>query len=512
MTIDTDEHPTGEFGPTRVLVVDDEESIREVLVDFLEMEGFAVVAVPDAEEGLRRLEGLRPDVILLDLEMPGMNGLELLHELEARGSRALPIMMTGYGTVETAIEAMKAGAYDYLLKPFKVPEVIRVIERGLEKRQLEEENVELKELVDLYDASEKMGARLTPSHTYDVLVETMGTRSRAHAVCLWRFHGDDEERRFQRVRRWIDDEAPQDASSVLDSLAMPRLFEEVACEEARVLGPDNIEWIDDDDEGTPFSLLCMPLRGEEGVLGVVLVLRLAPRRPFRESKRKLLSVLTDRAAAALENSRLYEDLQQTFKQTIQALANILEDRDPYTRGHSERVSEYARLIARGMGLDDEEVERIADSALMHDIGKLGIRFEELNKADPLTESEYEMFKSHTTRGKWILEPIEFLHPLIPGVYHHHERWDGRGYPQGLDGEDTPLMARILAVADTYDAMTSHRAYRRALPHEVAMREIRDCAGTQFDPQVVEVFVQEMKKYRSDHTSRAERWRALAETG
>ena len=510
MTMKLEEYSTGEFGPTRVLVVDDEPSIRELLLDFLEMEGFWVVAVSRAEEALQRLEAVRPDVVLMDLEMPGMNGLELLQELEKRNCRALPIMMTGYGTVETAIEAMKNGAYDYLLKPFKVPEVIRIIGRGLEKKRLEEENVELKELVDLYDASEKMGASLTPDHTYDVLVETMGTRSKAHAVCLWRFEEGDEELPYQRVRRWIDPEAPQKTRSVLDRIVGPRLYEELAWEEAQILRPDELGWTETCE--VPFSLLCMPLRGEEGVLGAVVVLRLAPRRGFRESKRKLLSVLTDRAAAALENARLYEDLQYTFKQTIQALANILEDRDPYTRGHSERVSKYARMIARGMGLSDEEVERIADSALMHDIGKLGIRFEELNKADPLTESEYEMFKSHTTRGKWILEPIEFLHPLIPGVYHHHERWDGRGYPQGLEKEDTPLMARILAVADTYDAMTSHRAYRRALPHEVAMREIEDCAGTQFDPQVVEVFVEEMQKYRRDHTSRAERWRALAESG
>ncbi len=502
-----DEQNTGEFGPPRVLVVDDEPTIRDILVDFLGMEGFVVVATATAEEALDRLDEVRPEVVLLDLEMPGMNGLELLEQLHLRRPEALPIMMTGYGTLETAIEAMKAGAYDYLLKPFKVPQVIQVIERGLEKQRLEAENVELKELVDLYDASEKVGARLAPEHIHDVLVDTMGTRSNAHAVSLWS-RNDHHDIEFQRLRKWVDDEAPQDAGQLLDTVATADFFARFATESARILGPDELPGVGPEH----FSLLCMPLRGEDTVLGVVLVLRLPPRRPFRESKRKLLSILTDRAAAAMENARLYEDLQQTFKQTIQALANILEDKDPYTRGHSERVSRYARMIAEGMELPRESIERIADSALMHDIGKLGIRFEELNKADPLTESEYEMFKSHTTRGKWILEPIKFLHPLIPGVYHHHERWDGDGYPQGLVGEDTPLMARVLAVADTYDAMTSHRAYRRALPHEVAMREIQNCAGTQFDPDVVRVFVREMEKHRRNHTSRAERWRLLAESG
>jgi len=195
---------------------------------------------------------------------------------------------------------------------------------------------------------------------------------------------------------------------------------------------------------------------------------------------------------------------------VQAFANLLEDKDPYTHGHSQRVSKYAVMIAEGLGLPDDEVETIADAALMHDIGKLGIRYEDLNKAEPLTEGEYEMFKSHTTRGKWILEPITFLHDLIPGVYHHHERWDGKGYPLGLVGNEIPLHGRILAIADTYDAMTSHRAYRRALPHDVAIREIEAFAGTQFDPDLVAVFVEQISEDPSVRKAKAQRWNALSD--
>jgi putative nucleotidyltransferase with HDIG domain len=329
--------------PTRVLVVDDERSIREVLEDFMTVEGYEVVAVANGEAALEAIVAQRFDAALIDLKMPGMDGLEVLARFGELAPHLVPVMMTGYGTVETATAAMRNGAYDYVLKPFKVREVIGLLERGLEQKRLEAENVHLK----------------------DVL-----------------------------------------------------------------------------------------------------------------------------------------------KQTVQAFANLLEDKDPYTRGHSERVSRYARMIAEGMGLSDEQVDTIADAALVHDIGKLGIRFEDLNKAEPLTESEYEMFKSHTTRGKWMLEPIEFMHELIPGVYHHHERWDGKGYPLGLVGEETPLMARILSVADTYDAMTSHRAYRRALPHDVAVRELEAFAGTQFDPQVVEVFVREIARDRQGQSSKAQRWKAL----
>ena len=505
-----DEQSTGEFGPPRILVVDDEPSIRDVLIDFLELEGYLVSAVANGEEALACLDEVCPEVALVDLEMPGMNGVEVLRQIAAISPRTLTVMMTGYGTVETAINAMKAGAYDYVLKPFKVPEIIRLVERGLEKRRLEAENVELKELVDLYDASERVNARLTQEHIFDVLVDTVGSRSSADAVGLWVCDDQgDELTDFERARRWVDADAPAKAGPLLDRVVTKGLLAEWGRRGAQILDAGDCPAAADDEL---VSLLSIPLRSDDRIFGVIFALRVPPSRPFRESKRKLLSILTDRASAAIENSLLYEDLQQTFKQTIQALANILEDKDPYTRGHSERVSQIARMIAEGMGLPEKTVNRIADSALMHDIGKLGIRFEELNKADPLTEAEYEMFKSHTTRGKWILEPIEFLHPLIPGVYHHHERWDGRGYPQGLKREETPLMARILAVADTYDAMTSHRAYRRALSHEIAMREIEDCAGSQFDPDVVAVFLREMKRHRSGQLSRAARWRSLADTG
>lgn len=499
-----DESPSIEVCPPLILVVDDEPTIRELLLDFLVLEGYLVTAVASAEEALDCVDELRPSVVLLDLEMPGLNGLELLEVLSSKSWRPLCVMMTGYGTVETAISAMKSGAHDYLLKPFKVPEVVQVIERGLEKRRLEVENVRLKEIIDLYDASEKIGRRLHPDEVYDVLMEMMVNQAEADGLAIWA-RPDDGVEELYPLRTWIRDDAPEDTPGLLGRLALRCVQNRSAAQSARVETSESSPAVK-----IPYSLLSMPLRGEKGLRAMVVALRLQPQRPFRESKRKVLSILTDRAVSAMENASLYEELQNSFKQTIQALANILEDRDPYTRGHSDRVSQYARMIAEGLALPRDEVERIADSALMHDIGKLGIRFEELNKADPLSAAEYEMFKSHTTRGKWILEPITFLHPLIPGVYHHHERWDGKGYPLGLAGKEIPLMARILAVADTYDAMTSHRAYRRALPHEVAIQEIERCAATQFDPAVVEAFLRQMKGHHRGQTSRAERWRQLSE--
>jgi putative nucleotidyltransferase with HDIG domain len=170
--------------------------------------------------------------------------------------------------------------------------------------------------------------------------------------------------------------------------------------------------------------------------------------------------------------------------------------DRYTSGHSERVARYAVNLAKWLGLDEAQIEIVRHSALMHDIGKIGCVMN-LNKAGKLTQSEYEVFKRHPAYGREILDPIKFLGPVIPGVHLHHERWDGRGYPLGLAGKDIPLIARIISVADTYDAMTSDRAYRRALPHEVTVSEIERCSGTQFDPDIAGTFTERIELLREE---------------
>jgi HD-GYP domain-containing protein (c-di-GMP phosphodiesterase class II) len=176
--------------------------------------------------------------------------------------------------------------------------------------------------------------------------------------------------------------------------------------------------------------------------------------------------------------------------------------DRYTSGHSERVARYAQLLATRLGLSESEIEIIRQSALMHDIGKIGCVLN-LNKPGILTEREYEIFKKHPGFGKEILQPIDFLHPLIPGVHCHHERWDGNGYPAGLKAQEIPLMARIISVADVYDAMTSDRAYRKALPHDATVSELERCAGSQFDPEVANDFVSAIEAHRAECRDRGE---------
>ncbi|HTM45608.1 MAG TPA: HD domain-containing phosphohydrolase, partial [Polyangiaceae bacterium] len=244
----------------------------------------------------------------------------------------------------------------------------------------------------------------------------------------------------------------------------------------------------------PVSTMVVRLATRERLIGWVCTLSFTEGKRFDEGQRKLLAIVSSRAAAAIDNARLYEHLQATFQQTIESLARTIDKMDRYTAGHSERVALYAMELARWLGLDDGQVEFVRQAALMHDIGKVGCVMN-LNKAGKLTQDEYEIFKMHPAYGRDILDPIEFLAPVIPGVYLHHERWDGKGYPLGLSAQGIPLIARIISVADTYDAMTSNRSYRRALPHEVSINEIQRCSKSQFDPDVAGVFVSKIEEQR-----------------
>ena len=177
------------------------------------------------------------------------------------------------------------------------------------------------------------------------------------------------------------------------------------------------------------------------------------------------------------------------------LVAAIEARDKYTNGHSTRVAEYAKIIAEGLGLPKEDVNLIYQAARLHDIGKIGIDNSALNKPERLTENEHNMFKAHITIGRQIIQPINFLSQAIPFIYYHHEFYNGKGYPDGKMGEDIPLGARILQVADAFDAMTSDRPYRKALPYATALSELRKFSGIQFDPEIVRVFIREFEKKR-----------------
>ena len=175
--------------------------------------------------------------------------------------------------------------------------------------------------------------------------------------------------------------------------------------------------------------------------------------------------------------------------TLLDLSRAVEARDPYSRGHAARVMVLAEVVAARLGLDEGEIEIVRMGAALHDIGKIAVSQDVLGKSGPLSADELRKVRDHPRAGARMVELVGPLRPAVPAVLHHHERWDGRGYPEGIGGLAIPVEARILAVADTYDAMTSDRAYRRALEQKHAVAELERCAGTQFDPEIVTVFVE-----------------------
>lgn len=234
------------------------------------------------------------------------------------------------------------------------------------------------------------------------------------------------------------------------------------------------------------SALCVPLKIKGKVIGVLNVGTTCPGE-FTLEDLQLLSTLASQAAIVIENARLFGEMEQLYFDTVRAFAAAIEAKDPYTHGHSERVATYAVAIAEAMGLREEEVQNVQAAALLHDVGKIGVGEGILNKATRLTREEFELVKTHPLVATQIVEHVPLFKDILPSILHHHERYDGNGYLDGLEGERIPLGARILAVADAFEAMTSERPYRKPLPLDEALSELKRSSGTQFNPQIVDVF-------------------------
>lgn len=329
--------------PVSLLVVDDEPNIRTLLERALRPEGYRIQTAASAEEALERFAPERFDVVLSDLCMPGMSGIDLLGRAKALDPHVGFIILTGAGTIDNAVEALRLQADDYLLKPFNLDEVAFSVARVLQHRRLVREN--------------------------------------------------------QYYQRHLEDRVQEQAKQI----------------------------------------------------------------------------------------------EEMFVDALLSLANAIEARDGYTGGHVERVTRYAVSTAAELGLGGEALRQLWVGALLHDVGKIGVPDQILKKSAALTDDEYREMKRHPEIGAAIMERSAFLRPAIDGVLHHQERWDGRGYPFGLKGEEISLAGRILSVADTFDAIVTTRPYRSRQSVEAAVAELRRCAGTQFDPIVVEAFVRALGK-------------------
>jgi len=247
----------------------------------------------------------------------------------------------------------------------------------------------------------------------------------------------------------------------------------------------------------PKSFIVIPLITRNKVIGVLGAERFKGLSDFSSNDLDYMMNFCNQIAISLENTKLIDSMKQSFVSSILSLASALEAKDPYTRGHSNRVATYSTIVARKLGLDEDRIESIRLMALIHDIGKIGVSDNIINKPGKLTEEEFNIIKQHPVRGVQIIELLLHNKPELRYVRSHHERFDGKGYPDGLKGEKIPLEARIMTIADCFDAMTSDRSYRSALSKEYALAEIENNKSTQFFPEIADIFIDSVSAMPDD---------------
>ncbi len=494
----------------RILVIDDNEVLCDLLGAALSLQGHAVVKFGSGEEAFRHLNGDFFHVALVDLVLPGINGLEVMKKIKEHHPMTEVVMMTSHASLQSAVVAMRSGAYDYLVKPFEdMGIVMAVVKRTLEKQQLtidndrllrdiQKRNTELEETVKRLSSLHRLGISLYSLLDVEQVMRQIITivvqQLQAQRASLMLIDEESQEMRIcaayglsEEVVRKARVKVGEGISGCVAQIGEPLLVEDISAD-PRFQKRMGRSYVTDSFISAPL-LLSVPIKVQERVVGVINVNNKTTGNVFNQADLDFVSTLASQAALAIENARLFEGIKTANLDTIRALAEALETKDAYTRGHSDRTMRHAVAIAQRMQLAERDIEWIRYAAILHDVGKIGIPEGILNKAGKLTQHEYNVMKKHPLLGAEVIHEIKHLMPVVPLVRHDHERWDGQGYPSGLRGKDIPLGARIIAAVDAFDAMTSNRPYRKAMPLDAAADELRRCAGTQFDPEVVTVFLE-----------------------
>ncbi len=482
---------------SKVLLVDDSVDVIEILSDFLGMNGCTVHKASTGRMATEILSKEDIEIVILDVKLPDVNGISLLDTIKVRNPTIAVIMITGHHDPNFVVEAMKKGASDFLMKPFEFDKLMLSMMRVLRERELlmEKESIlhsvedkqkiellnrelqnKIKELTTMYHISNKFNSLNIFDDVYEKMIhiisEVMEVRSCGYYIV------DQEHRELMLYK---DNGVNGGASS-----------------EKRVLLSD--EYLRGPTSSRKFffvgSKLYVPLLIKGECIGFIMVngkTNGARKNPFLESDIFFLKLIAEKASTQIENRMLYESLFESVLHTLTSLIAAINKRDSYTEGHCKRVTETSLRLGRVIGISDYEEDVIRVVGPIHDLGKIGVPDSILLKHGKLTDEEYQIMKDHSVYGEEILNRFEILSSEAKIIRHHHERFDGKGYPDTLPGEEIPKCARIISVTDAYDAMTSNRPYRNALEKEVALAEIKKCAGVQFDPEVSEAFRQMMSE-------------------
>ncbi len=479
----------------KVFVVDDEEHIRQLCLEILGGKGYHTEVCADPRDAIERLRRSKYDLLLVDIKMPQMNGFELLGLVKEISHDITVVIITGYATIENAINSLKLGAHGFVLKPFTSHELIQAVDDALVRNRVLKENIRLKLLIPLFEINKDLLSETNVQKLLGHIVEVVNRETGSDTVSLMLINEEKKELTIAAASGLPQEIVDTTKKMMGEMIAgwVAEKGEPMVITEGTHTDPLIKEVLRREDLSTSIS---MPLRSKGKVIGVMNLAKKKGRTPFGESDIEFVSILCGQVAIAIDNAGLFnalqtkaDELKRFYFESIIALAQAIETKDSYTRGHCDRTVRHGLAIADRLGLSESEKEKVKYAAALHDIGKIGINESILNKPGKLTDEEYEMVKLHPKMGADIIKGIKFLEPVVPIIYHHQERYDGKGYPDGIKGEQIPIGARIIAVLDTYDAMTTDRPYRKALSREAAIAEVKRCSGTQFDPKVVEVFLQ-----------------------
>lgn len=506
-----------------ILLVDDDPKVLEILSVSLGRRGHRVATAASGSSAIEQTTASPPELIILDLALSDMTGYRVLeHVRDTHGEDPPVLFLSAETDVDARLKALERGADDFLIKPVSLRELHSKVDGALRrstrvrtldktKTSLEKEIAKGRERASIMSREFKrhllsMRTLLTMSHDLNRALQSEDLIKMASLTLLGELkvssmalfaleHENDKEFRLLGVRGFDSkrfeglsiDRASQFVTSLVDG-ARPQQI-------AR--NPDQ-KWV----RKLPDLRLAVfeyaaPIAFKGEIKGVLFCGPKLSGEAYGEYDLDIMTFIANSIALGMENSHLVTQLQTTYVSTLRSLISIIEAKDPYTAGHTERVAAYSMAIANRLNFADEELRTIMFGALLHDIGKMGVLDKIINKPGPLSEEEWELMRAHPVVGAQIVEKMEFLGGTIDIVRHHHESWNGKGYPDGLKGEDIPLIARIVTVADSFDAMTTDRPYRRALTLDEAINRLEEASGVQFDAELVKVFVKYVREKGRD---------------
>jgi len=476
----------------KILVVDDYLPTRRLIVDALsQYPQYEVNEAENGEEALQLFNKNNYGLVISDIMMPGMSGMDLLNRIREKNLSTAVIMITGNPTIDLTVSAIKKGAVDFLTKPFDIDDLLFKVDIHLrEKALLPAAGTEkLMEQVDLKDKSDELSKQ---GYIFDSIedspmdndaifekIVSLALKLVDGEVCsILLFDEQDNEFHPQIVKSELEGVGEKQ----MPGSALKKVFDEVVKRKEAIVVNSN-----EHQDMSP-SLICAPLMIRNSILGILSIRKKKNREVFSKKDLHHILSLTKRASLNLENKILYESIYSNIMDTLKSLISSVQARDHYTEEHSRRVTELSLKIANQMNCSTKDMQSLEIAGILHDVGKIAVPDNILLKPGKLTDEEYLIIKNHPTIGENILRPVILLEKERRIIQCHHERWDGKGYPLGIAGEEIPFLARILAVADSFDAMTNNRPYRPAMSLEKAVAELVRNKNIQFDENVVSAFI------------------------